>query len=72
MSSFLMQDFVCKDEAGFNDIAEQNSDGKKDFLKSHYNASTILVFPRSMEMSHIIFFFPLLKSVDMAAEVIFE
>ncbi len=29
MSSFLMQDFVGKDEAGFNDIAEQNSDGKR-------------------------------------------
>lgn len=55
VSSFLMQDFVGKDEAGFNDIA-QNSDGKKDFWKSHYNASTILVFPRSLEMSHILFF----------------
>lgn len=38
MSSFPMQVFISKDEAGFNDIAKQNSDGKKDFPKSHYNA----------------------------------
>lgn len=38
ISSHLIQDFIGKDEAGFNNVAEQNSDGKQDFPKSHYNA----------------------------------